>query len=101
MDGFMKILDAVGNTSLVRLQKVVPAGSAAVYAKLEWENPTGSLKDRMAHAVIARAEADGRLKPGGTVVEYTGGSTGASLAWVCAIPCEPAFRNQSYAGCRQ
>ncbi len=80
----MKILDAVGNTSLVRLQKVVPAGSAAVYAKLEWENPTGSLKDRMAHAVIARAEADGRLKPGGTVVEYTGGSTGASLAWVCA-----------------
>ena len=80
----MKILDAVGNTSLVRLEKVVPAGSAAVYAKLEWENPTGSLKDRMAHAVIARAEADGRLKPGGTVVEYTGGSTGASLAWVCA-----------------
>ena len=80
----MKILDAVGNTSLVRLEKVVPAGSAAVYAKLEWENPTGSLKDRMAHAVIARAEADGRLQPGGTVVEYTGGSTGASLAWVCA-----------------
>ena len=80
----MKILDAVGNTSLVRLEKVVPAGSAAVYAKLEWENPTGSLKDRMAHAVIARAEADGRLRPGGTVVEYTGGSTGASLAWVCA-----------------
>ena len=84
MNRFMKILDAVGNTSLVRLMKVVPAGSAAVYAKLEWENPTGSLKDRMAHAVIARAEADGRLKPGGTVVEYTGGSTGASLAWVCA-----------------
>lgn len=55
-----------------------------MFAKLEWENPTGSLKDRMAHAVIARAEADGRLKPGGTVVEYTGGSTGASLAWVCA-----------------
>ena len=52
--------------------------------KLEWENPTGSLKDRMALAVIARAEADGRLKPGGTVVEYTGGSTGASLALVCA-----------------
>ncbi|HEU4928435.1 MAG TPA: cysteine synthase family protein, partial [Candidatus Krumholzibacteria bacterium] len=52
--------------------------------KLEWENPTGSLKDRMAHAVISRAEEDGRLKPGGIVVEYTGGSTGASLAWVCA-----------------
>jgi len=79
-----EILAAVGNTSLVRLRKVVPPGSAAVFAKLEWENPTGSLKDRMAHAVIARAEADGRLKPGGTVVEYTGGSTGASLAWVCA-----------------
>jgi len=52
--------------------------------KLEWENPTGSLKDRMALAAISRAEADGRLKPGGTVVEYTGGSTGASLALVCA-----------------
>jgi len=80
----MEILGAVGNTSLVRLRKVVPPGSAAVFAKLEWENPTGSLKDRMAHAVIARAEEDGRLKPGGIVVEYTGGSTGASLAWVCA-----------------
>ena len=52
--------------------------------KLEWENPTGSLKDRMAQAVISRAEEDGRLKPGDTVVEYTGGSTGASLALVCA-----------------
>ena len=52
--------------------------------KLEWENPTGSMKDRMALAVISRAEADGRLKPGDTVVEYTGGSTGASLALVCA-----------------
>jgi cysteine synthase A len=80
----MDILNAVGNTSLVRLRKIVPAGSAAVVAKLEWENPTGSMKDRMANSVISRAEADGRLKPGGTVVEYTGGSTGASLAWVCA-----------------
>jgi cysteine synthase len=79
-----EILGAVGNTSLVQLRKIVPAGSAAVFAKLEWENPTGSLKDRMAHAVISRAEADGRLQPGGIVVEYTGGSTGASLAWVCA-----------------
>ena len=52
--------------------------------KLEWENPTGSVKDRMAQAVISRAEEDGRLKPGDTVVEYTGGSTGASLALVCA-----------------
>lgn len=80
----MDILQAIGNTSLVRLRKVVPAGSADVLVKLEWENPTGSVKDRMAHAVISRAEADGRLKPGDTVVEYTGGSTGASLALVCA-----------------
>jgi len=53
-------------------------------AKLEWENPTGSMKDRMANAVISRAEEDGRLKPGDTVIEYTGGSTGTSLALVCA-----------------
>src|SRR5262245_53293930 len=80
----MDILHAIGNTSIVRLQKVVPSDSAEVLVKLEWENPTGSMKDRMAQAVIARAEEDGRLKPGGTVVEYTGGSTGASLALVCA-----------------
>jgi cysteine synthase A len=78
------VLDAIGNTSIVRLRKVAPAGAADVWVKLEWENPTGSLKDRMARAVIARAAADGRLKPGGTVVEYTGGSTGTSLALVCA-----------------
>ena len=80
----MDILQAIGNTSLVRLRKVVPPGCADVYVKLEWENPTGSVKDRMARAVIERAEADGRLKPGDTVVEYTGGSTGTSLAFVCA-----------------
>jgi cysteine synthase len=80
----MDVLGAIGNTSLVRLRKVVPEGCAAIHVKLEWENPTGSVKDRMALAVISRAEADGRLKPGGTVVEYTGGSTGASLALVCA-----------------
>lgn len=80
----MDILDAIGNTSMVQLRKVVPPGCAAIYAKLEWENPTGSVKDRMALAVISRAEADGRLRPGDTVVEYTGGSTGASLALVCA-----------------
>jgi cysteine synthase A len=80
----MDILDAIGNTSMVRLRKVVPPGCADVLVKLEWENPTGSLKDRMAHGVISRAEEDGRLKPGDTVVEYTGGSTGASLALVCA-----------------
>lgn len=80
----MHVLQAIGNTSLVRLRKVVPPGCAEIHAKLEWENPTGSLKDRMALAVITRAEADGRLRPGGSVVEYTGGSTGTSLALVCA-----------------
>jgi cysteine synthase len=80
----MDILQAIGNTSIVQLRKVVPPGCADIFVKLEWENPTGSMKDRMAEAVISRAEADGRLKPGGTVVEYTGGSTGASLALVCA-----------------
>ena len=80
----MDILSAIGNTSLVQLRKVVPPASADILVKLEWENPTGSVKDRMARAVINRAEADGRLKPGDTVVEYTGGSTGASLALVCA-----------------
>src|SRR5205085_9899686 len=80
----MDILEAIGNTSLVRLRKVVPPDCADIFVKLEWENPTGSVKDRMALAVISRAEEDGRLKPGDTVVEYTGGSTGASLALVCA-----------------
>jgi cysteine synthase A len=80
----MDILEAIGNTSMVQLRKVVPPGCADIFAKLEWENPTGSMKDRMAHAVISKAEADGRLKPGDTVIEYTGGSTGTSLALVCA-----------------
>jgi cysteine synthase A len=69
---------------MVRLRKVVPPDCADVFVKLEWENPTGSAKDRMARAVISRAEDDLRLKPGGSVVEYTGGSTGTSLALVCA-----------------
>jgi cysteine synthase A len=77
------ILQAIGNTSLVQLHKVVPPGRAKVFVKLEWENPTGSMKDRAAQAMIARAEEDGRLRPGDTVVEYTGGSTGISLALVC------------------
>jgi len=80
----MNVLDAIANTSLVRLRRIVPPGAGAILAKLEWENPTGSLKDRMAMAVISRAEEDGRLKPGDTVIEYTGGSTGTSLALVCA-----------------
>ena len=80
----MDILRAIGNTSIVRLRRVVPPGCGEILVKLEWENPTGSVKDRMAQAVISRAEADGRLRAGDTVVEYTGGSTGASLALVCA-----------------
>ena len=80
----MDLLDAVGNTALIALRKPAGRDGGGVFAKLEWENPTGSMKDRMALAVILAAEADGRLKPGGTVVEYTGGSTGTSLAMICA-----------------
>ena len=76
------ILQVIGNTSLVQLRKVVPPGCAKIIVKLEWENPTGSMKDRAAQAMISRAEEDGRLKPGDTIVEYTGGSTGISLALV-------------------
>ena len=85
----MDILRAIGNTSIVRLRKVVPSSCADILVKLEWENPTGSVKDRMARAVIERAEADGRLKPGDTIIEYTGGSTGTSLALVCAAKGYP------------
>lgn len=84
MEAEGNILHSIGNTSLVRLHDVVPPGCGKIFAKLEWQNPTGSMKDRMALSVISRAEQDGRLCPGGTVVEYTGGSTGASLALVCA-----------------
>jgi cysteine synthase A len=80
----VNVLDAIGNTSMVQLRRVVPPDCARILVKLEWENPTGSMKDRMANAVIACAQADGRLQPGDTVIEYTGGSTGASLALVCA-----------------
>ncbi len=78
------MIDLIGNTSLVPLRHMVPEGSARILLKLEYENPTGSMKDRMALAMVQAAEADGRLKPGGSVVEYTGGSTGVSLAFVCA-----------------
>ena len=79
------IFNAVGNTPLVQLQKIVPPGSAAVYVKLEYFNPTGSYKDRMALAIIEEAEKRGTLKKGMTVVECTGGSTGTSLAFVCSV----------------
>lgn len=80
----MSILDAVGHTPLVELKRLRPRGAARLLVKLEYANPTGSMKDRFALAAIAAAEADGRLRAGGTVVEYTGGTTGVSLAFVCA-----------------
>src|SRR5437764_14924720 len=83
--GTKGMLEAIGNTPLVTLRTIVPDGSADVLVKLEYYNPTGSYKDRMAQAMIERAEQRGTLKPGMTVVEYTGGSTGISLAFVCAV----------------
>lgn len=79
------ILKAIGNTPVVRLSKIVPSSSADVLVKLEYFNPTCSYKDRMALAIIEQAEARGDLRPGMTVVEYTGGSTGSSLALVCTV----------------
>src|SRR5688572_12469416 len=79
------MLNAIGNTPLVRLSHIVPDGAADVWVKLEYYNPTGSYKDRMALSMVERAEQRGTLKPGMTVVEYTGGSTGISLAFVCAV----------------
>ena len=83
------ILDCIGNTSLLPLRNIVPSNGARILLKMESENPTGSMKDRMALAMIEAGEADGRLKPGGAVVEYTGGSTGVSLAFVCAVKRHP------------
>src|SRR5205809_4363596 len=77
------ILDAIGNTPLVRLRRCAPANGAELWLKLEDTNPTGSMKDRMALAMINGAERDGLISPGMTVVEYTGGSTGPALALVC------------------
>lgn len=78
------ILSSIGNTPVVELRRVVPPGASRVLLKLEGHNPTGSMKDRMALAVVRGAVARGNLQAGGLVVEYTGGSTGASLALVCA-----------------
>lgn len=78
------VLATIGNTSLVELRQVVPPGCARIFVKVEGQNPTGSMKDRMAQAMVERAESDGRLRPGDTIVEYTGGSTGASLALISA-----------------
>lgn len=92
--GFMSgvrrdILSCIGNTHLVPLRTIVAANGARILLKVESENPTGSMKDRMALAMVAAAEADGRLASGGCVVEYTGGSTGVSLALVCAVKGYP------------
>src|SRR3954464_11231154 len=77
------VLSTIGSTPLVRLRALAPANGAELWVKLEYLNPTGSMKDRMALAMIEGAERDGLLEPGMTVVEYTGGSTGPALALVC------------------
>ena len=83
------VLDCIGNTSLLALRNIVPKNGSRILLKLESENPTGSLKDRMALAMIEAAEADLRLTAGGSVVEYTGGSTGVSLSLICAVKGYP------------
>lgn len=83
------ILHCIGDTRLLALRNIAPENGARILLKLESENPTGSMKDRMALAMIEAAEADGRLARGGSVVEYTGGSTGVSLALVCAVKGYP------------
>ena len=85
------ILQCIGNTTLLPLRHVVPQNGSRILLKLENENPTGSMKDRMALAMIEAAEADGRLKPDGSVVEYTAGSTGVSLSLVCAVKRYPLY----------
>ena len=82
-------LEAIGGTPLVRLRRLVPAGAATVLVKLEGGNPTGSYKDRMALAIVEGAEARGALRPGQRLVEFSGGSTGSSLAFVCAVKGYP------------
>jgi cysteine synthase A len=83
------MLAAIGRTPVVRLERLVEPGMAEVWVKLESHNPTGSYKDRMALAMIEGGERSGRLRPGQTVVEYTGGSTGSSLAFVCSVKRYP------------
>ena len=79
------ILETVGDTPIVRLSRIAPASGAAVYAKLEWFNPTGSVKDRVAKGMVEAAERKGLLKEGGVIVEPTSGNTGIGLAMVCAV----------------
>lgn len=92
MQGLQRdILDSIGKTSLLPLRNVVPAGGARVFLKREDENPSGSMKDRAVLAMLSAAEACGRLGTDGSVVEYTGGSTGVSLALVCAVKGYPLY----------
>lgn len=77
-------MKGIGNTPLVKIEKLIDSESADIYVKLEGANPTGSMKDRMALSMIEGAERRGELKKGGTVVDYTGGSTGSSLAMICS-----------------
>lgn len=85
----LHVLDSIGSTPIVELKRVVPDGHARILVKVEGQNPTGSMKDRMALSVADRAAESGRLSPSGTVVEYSGGSTGTSLAFVCAARGNP------------
>jgi cysteine synthase A len=85
------VLGCIGQTSLIPLRRILPQNGARVLLKMESENPTGSMKDRSALAMIEAAERDGRLKPGGSVVEYTGGSMGVSLSLICAVKGYPLF----------
>src|ERR1700737_4788096 len=90
MNGLRRdILHCIGNTSLLPLRNIVPENGSRILLKLENENPTGSMKDRMALAMIGAAEGDGRLTAHGSVVEYTGGSTGVSLSLICAVKGYP------------
>ena len=84
-------LAGIGSTPVIRLERLVNSRCAAVWVKLEGANPTGSYKDRMALAMVRGAERAGRLAPGQPVVEYTGGSTGSSLAFVCAVTSHPLY----------
>jgi cysteine synthase A len=81
----MSLLDHIGKTRMIPLRHIPRRDGPRILLKLELENPTGSMKDRMALAIVNAALADGRLQPGGSVVEYSGGSTGVSLAFVCSV----------------
>src|SRR6476646_9523192 len=82
---------AIGNTPLIKLERLTEPGCADIYVKYEGANPTGSMKDRMAFSMVEGAEKRGQLKPGGRVMDYTGGSTGSSLAMVCATKGYQAY----------